>query len=455
MVSLREIPSVDQILQNPNTEQLLGSFGRDWTTQAVREVLNTEREELKTGKPCPSEEVLISMVSHELQSQAQLSLRPVINATGVILHTNLGRAPLSEDALAQIQAVGATYSTLEFDLASGKRGKRDVHAADQLIRLTGAEAALIVNNNAGAVLLVLSALAKGKKVAISRSQLVEIGGGFRIPDVMKQSGAKLLEVGTTNRTNRADFETAIAEGAKMLLWAHQSNFQIVGFSSSPEIAELGNLAHQHCLPLMVDLGSGAVVDTTRYSLRHEPTAMEVLAAGVDVVCFSGDKLLGGPQAGIILGRADLLEKIRKHPLYRALRADKLCLAGLNATLLHYLKGEAEEKIPLIRMLALKPEEIKTRVEAWIAELGFGSRVKGRSTIGGGSLPGQDLPTYLLALRCKSIPRATAALRQQNPPIIARVQEDLLLLDPRTILPWQEKDLLKGLKSIENHIEVQE
>ena len=454
MVSLRDIPSVDQILKHPNTEQLLVSFGRDWTTLAVREVLNAAREDLKAGKPCPSQTELITMVSHELETQAKLSLRPVINATGVILHTNLGRAPLSEDTLAQIQAVGASYSTLEFDLHAGKRGKRDVHAADQLIRLTGAEAALIVNNNAGAVILVLSALAKSKKVAISRSQLVEIGGGFRIPDVMKQSGAKLIEVGTTNRTNRADFEVAIAEGAKMLLWAHQSNFQIVGFSSSPEIAELGNLAHQKGVPLVVDLGSGAVVDTSRFGLRHEPTAMEVLAAGADVVCFSGDKLLGGPQAGIILGRSDLLEKIRKHPLYRALRADKLCLAGLNATLLHYLKGEAEEKIPLVRMLALKPDEIKTRGEVWIAELGYGSLVEGRSTIGGGSLPGQDLPTYLLALRCKSIPRATAALRQQDPPIIARVQEDLLLLDPRTILPWQEKDLLKGLKSIENYVEVQ-
>ncbi len=454
MVSLRDIPSVDQILQNPLTEKLLGSFGHDWTALAIREVLSTVREQLKTGKPCPSDEVLISMVSHELETQAKLSLRPVINATGVILHTNLGRALLSEDTLAQIQAVGASYSTLEFDLHAGKRGKRDVHAADQLIRLTGAEAALIVNNNAGAVLLVLSALAKSKKVAISRSQLVEIGGGFRIPDVMKQSGAKLIEVGTTNRTNIADFEAAIAEGTKLLLWAHQSNFQIVGFSSSPEIAELGNLAHQHGLPLVVDLGSGAVVDTSRFGLRHEPTAMEVLTAGADVVCFSGDKLLGGPQSGIILGRADLLEKIRKHPLYRALRADKLCLAGLNATLLHYLKGEAEEKIPLVRMLALKPDEIKSRAEAWIAELGYGSLVEGRSTIGGGSLPGQDLPTYLLALHCKSTPRATAALRQQDPPIIARVQEDLLLLDPRTILPWQDKDLLKGLKSIENYVEVQ-
>jgi len=454
MVSLRDIPSVDQLLTHPHTEALLRRFGHAWTAQVIREVLDETRKNVRAGSALPTEQELIKSAKAELEAQSELSLRPVINATGVILHTNLGRAPLSRDALEQIQAVGAGYSTLEFDLTSGKRGKRDVHAADLLTRLTGAEAALIVNNNAGAVLLILSALAKGKKVAISRSQLVEIGGGFRIPDVMKQSGAKLVEVGTTNRTNINDFGAAISEGASVLFWAHQSNFQIVGFTSSPELSEMADLAHHANIPLIVDLGSGALTDTSRYGLAHEPTVMDVLAAGADVICFSGDKLLGGPQAGIIVGKAEYLTKIRKHPLYRALRADKLCLAGLNATIFHYLKGDAEEKIPVLQMLSSTPEALKARVESWAAALGFGSVIEGLSAIGGGSMPGQDLPTFLFSVRCKSIPKATAALRQQNPPIIARVQEDLLVLDPRTVLPWQEADLLKGLKSIEKLIEAQ-
>ncbi len=452
MVSLRGIPSVDQLLTHPNAEALLREFGHDWTTSAIRQVLDEARGEVRAGKPLPGDQELIERVQELLVTQSEVSLRPVINATGVILHTNLGRAPLSPETLKQIELVSAAYSTLEFDLASGKRGKRDVHAADLLIRLTGAEAVLIVNNNAGAVLLILSALAKGKKVAISRSQLVEIGGGFRVPDVMKQSGAKLVEVGTTNRTHTADYEAAIAEGTRLILWAHQSNFQIVGFTSNPDIAELAEATHRSDLPLIVDLGSGALVDTSRYGLAHEPTVKEVLYAGADVVCFSGDKLLGGPQAGIILGKAELLEKIRKHPLYRALRADKLCLAGLNATFLHYLKGNAEDEIPILRMLSAKPEDLKARASLWAAELGFGSVIEGVSTVGGGSLPGQDLPTWLLALRCKSAQKAAGALRQHNPPIIARVQEDLLLLDPRTVLPWQEEDLIMGLKSIEKLIE---
>lgn len=452
MVSLRDIPSVDLILTHPNTEALLREFGHGWTSAAIREVLDVTREAVKAGKPLPTTPTIIDQVSERLTAQSQPSLLPVINATGVILHTNLGRAPLSEAALKQIHDVGASYCTLEYDTVRGKRGTRDSHAADLLTRLTGAQAALIVNNNAGAVLLILSALAKGKKVAISRSQLVEIGGGFRIPDVMKQSGAKLIEVGTTNRTHMADYESAIEDGAGMILWAHQSNFQILGFTSSPEIADLAEAAHRLSLPLVVDLGSGALVDTSRYGLTREPTVGEVLSAGADVVCFSGDKLLGGPQAGIILGRADLLSKIRKHPLYRALRADKLCLAGLSATFLHYLKGNAETEIPILRMLSSQPNELKARAEAWSAHLGFGRVLEGVSTVGGGSLPGQEMPTWLLALRCKSTSRASLALRQHNPPVITRAQEDMLLLDPRTVLPWQEEDLLKGLKSIENQLE---
>ncbi|MEN6531990.1 MAG: L-seryl-tRNA(Sec) selenium transferase [Anaerolineaceae bacterium] len=447
MVSLRDIPSVDQILHNPRTEQLLGLYGHAWTVSAIRELQEDLRQKLPNLAEMPSEKELIDSLESILEHQSQPSLRAVINATGVLLHTNLGRAPLSHAALAAIERVASGYSTLEYDLAKGSRGKRDMHASTLLTRLTGCESALVVNNNAAAVLLALSALAKGKKVAISRSQLVEIGGGFRIPDVMKQSGAKLVEVGTTNRTRLSDFEQAIAEGASMLLVAHQSNFKIIGFTEEPTLEDLAKLAHQHNLPLMVDLGSGALLDTAKYGLTHESTVQETLSKGADLVCFSGDKLLGGPQAGILVGKNELLAKIRRHPLYRAIRADKLCLAALSATLLHYLKGEAEQEIPLYQMLSRSFEDLTAQVQRWIDRLQDGSALEGLSTVGGGSLPGETLPTCRFALKVKSPAKFTAKLREANPPIIARVQEDLLLLDPRTVLPWQEETLLTSLQAI--------
>ena len=447
MVSPRDIPSVDQILKHPRTEQLLGAYGHAWTVSAIREVLDELRQSLPNLAEIPSDAELENSLESILQKQSQPSLRPVINATGVLLHTNLGRAPLSQAALAAVESVACGYSTLEYDLTKGKRGKRDIHASALLTRLTGGESALVVNNNAAAVLLALSALSKGKKVAISRSQLVEIGGGFRIPDVMKQSGAKLLEVGTTNRTRLADFEQAIAEGASLLLVAHQSNFKIIGFTEEPALEDLARLAHQHDLPLMVDLGSGAILDTAKYGLAHETTVQETLAKGADLVCFSSDKLLGGPQAGILIGKADLLTKIRRHPLYRAIRADKLCLAALSATLLHYLKGEAEQAIPLYQMLSRSIESLQAQVQKWIDRLQAGSAMEGFSTIGGGSLPAETLPTCLLALKVKSPAKLAATLREATPPIIARVQDDLLLLDPRTVLPWQEETLLKSLHTV--------
>ena len=447
MVSPRDIPSVDQILKHPRTEQLLGTYGHAWTVSAIREVLDELRQSLPNLAEIPSDAELENSLESILQKQSQPSLRPVINATGVLLHTNLGRAPLSQAALAAVESVACGYSTLEYDLTKGKRGKRDIHASALLTRLTDGESALVVNNNAAAVLLALSALSKGKKVAISRSQLVEIGGGFRIPDVMKQSGAKLLEVGTTNRTRLADFEQAIAEGASLLLVAHQSNFKIIGFTEEPALEDLAKLAHLHNVPLMVDLGSGAFLDTAKYGLAHETTVQETLAKGADLVCFSSDKLLGGPQAGILIGKADLLTKIRRHPLYRAIRADKLCLAALSATLLHYLKGEAEQAIPLYQMLSRSIESLQAQVQKWIDRLQAGSAKEGFSTIGGGSLPGETLPTCLLALKVKSPTKLAATLRGANPPIIARVQEDLLLLDPRTVLPWQEETLLKSLHTV--------
>ena len=447
MVSPRDIPSVDQILKHPRTEQLLGAYGHAWTVSAIREVLDELRQSLPNLAEIPSDAELVNSLESILQKQSQPSLRPVINATGVLLHTNLGRAPLSQAALAAVESVACGYSTLEYDLTKGKRGKRDIHASALLTRLTGGESALVVNNNAAAVLLALSALSKGKKVAISRSQLVEIGGGFRIPDVMKQSGAKLLEVGTTNRTRLADFEQAIAEGASLLLVAHQSNFKIIGFTEEPALEDLAKLAHLHNVPLMVDLGSGAFLDTAKYGLAHETTVQETLAKGADLVCFSSDKLLGGPQAGIIIGRSDLLAKIRRHPLYRAIRADKLCLAALSATLDQILKGEAEQAIPLYQMLSRSIESLQAQVQKWIDRLQAGSAMEGFSTIGGGSLPGETMPTCLLALKVKSPTKLAATLRGANPPIIARVQEDLLLLDPRTVLPWQEETLLKSLHTV--------
>lgn len=447
MVSLRDIPSVDQILNHPRTEQLLGSYGHAWTVSAIRELQEDLRQKLPNLVEMPSEKELIDSLESILEHQSQPSLRAVINATGVLLHTNLGRAPLSRAALAAVESVASGYSTLEYDLAKGSRGKRDMHASTLLTRLTGCESALVVNNNAGAVLVALSALAKGKKVAISRSQLVEIGGGFRIPDVMKQSSAKLVEVGTTNRTRLSDYEQAIAEGASMLLVAHQSNFKIIGFTEEPALEDLAILAHQYNLPLMVDLGSGALLDTAKYGLAHESTVQETLSKGADLVCFSGDKLLGGPQAGILVGKNELLAKIHRHPLYRAIRADKLCLAALSATLLHYLKGEAEQEIPLYQMLSRSFEDLTAQVQRWIDRLQAGSALEGLSTVGGGSLPGETLPTCLFALKVKSPAKFAVHLREANPPIIARVQEDLLLLDPRTVLPWQEETLLTSLQTI--------
>ncbi|NCP16471.1 L-seryl-tRNA(Sec) selenium transferase, partial [bacterium] len=349
--------------------------------------------------------------------------------------------------LRAMQAVGHGYSNLEFDLGTGKRGSRLIHAEALLKWLTGAEAALVVNNNAAAVLLALSALASRRRVIIARSQLVEIGGGFRVPDVMKQSGAKLVEVGTTNRVHLSDYEEALSEPTALVLRAHRSNFKIIGFTEEPELKEITIVSHRAGVPVIDDLGSGSLLATERFGLGHEPTVQESLAAGVDLVCFSGDKLLGGPQAGIILGRADLVAKIKRHPLARAVRADKLCLAALTATLLHYLKDEAEREIPIWRMIAATPEQNKARAEGWAKELGQGEIVAGESTVGGGSLPGENLPTFLLSLAVKSPDKFLEKLRQQQPPIIARTENDRVLLDPRAVLPEQEGALLVGLKNV--------
>jgi L-seryl-tRNA(Ser) seleniumtransferase len=451
MSSLRNLPSVDQLLQQPVITAWIAEFGRPLTLEALRLSLSESREEFSQSKIIPARELLMENALRILQAWTFPSLRPVINATGVILHTNLGRAPLSQAAIQAIQDVSRGYSNLEFDLIHGQRGTRLVHAEALLKRLTHAEAALVVNNNAAAVLLILSTLARRRHVVISRTQLVEIGGGFRIPDVMQQSGAHLHEVGTTNRVHLTDYATAIEETTPALIMhAHRSNFRISGFTSEPTLSELAEIAHQADIPLVDDLGSGALLDTTQFGLGHEPMVNESLEAGADLVCFSGDKLLGGPQAGIIVGKADMIAKLKKHPLARAIRADKLCLAALSATLLHYIKDEALREIPIWQMIAAPVGSLQQRAKKWAKTLGIGKVVSSQSTVGGGSLPDETLPTFVLALSARSPNRFMEHLRQFQPPVIARLEADKVFFDPRTILPHQDHDLLAAIHiSLEN------
>lgn len=444
--TLRSLPSVDRLLQIPVVRGWIAAFGHPLTLDAIRKTLDEIRVQFAEGRRIPDQDRLLARVQVLLENWTALTIKPVINVSGVILHTNLGRAPLSLAAMKAARAVALGYSTLEYDTRKGKRGSRSVHAEPLLKRLTGAEAALVVNNNAAAVLLVLTALARRRAVVIARTQLIEIGGGFRIPDVMKQSGARLVEVGTTNRVHLVDYERALEEKPVMFLRAHRSNFRILGFTSEPSLEEIAEVAHRTGLSMVDDLGSGSLLDTARFGLGHEPMVQESLKAGADLVCFSGDKLLGGPQAGIIVGRAKLVAKLKKHPLARAVRADKLCLAALSTTLLHYLKDEAEGEIPIWRMISAPTEKLKSCCLRWAEALGRGEIIAGESAVGGGSLPGETLPTWLLALTVRSPSRFLARLRQSTPPIIARVQNERVVLDPRTVLPDQEDALLIGLKN---------
>jgi L-seryl-tRNA(Ser) seleniumtransferase len=449
MTTLRNLPSVEQLLQTTTAAHLIARFGRPLTLDAIRFVLDDIRTRFKSGEitALPLADLILARAESTLAAWTKPTLVPVINASGVILHTNLGRAPLSDAAIRAMDIVSRGYSNLEFDLETGKRGSRLVHAESLLQQLTGAESALVVNNCASAVLLTLSALANRKRVVIARSQLVEIGGGFRVPDVMKSSGAKLVEVGATNKVRLADYETALEEPTALVMRAHRSNFKIVGFTEEPELKDIVEKAHEAGVPVVDDLGSGALYDTAKYGFSHEPTVQESMQAGADVILFSGDKLLGGPQAGIIIGKKALLDKIKKHPLARAVRADKACLAALSATLMHYLKDEAEREIPILKMMSLTVEQVRGRAEAWQAELGEGIVVVGESTVGGGSLPGESIPTYLLELSVRSAEKFLRALRKNNPPIIARTENEKILLDPRTVLPEQEGALLVGLKNL--------
>jgi L-seryl-tRNA(Ser) seleniumtransferase len=472
---LRALPSVDA-LRRAILAELVGltpapaSAERERrATQAARAVLREARASVRAGRDTPTLAALRAIALEELARANLPMLRPVINATGVIVNTNLGRAPLSEQAIAHVAAVARGYSTLEFDLESGERGSRQTPVRALLRELTGAEDALAVNNNAAAVLLALTALAQGREVIISRGELVEIGGGFRVPDVLRQSGARLVEVGTTNRTRIGDYEAAITPETAALLAVHPSNFRIVGFTEAPSLADLAALAKAHGLPLIHDLGSGAFERTERYGLAHEPMPQESIAAGADLVCFSGDKLLGGPQAGIIAGRAALIGELARHPLARALRIDKLTLAALEVTLRQHRDGLAEHEIPVWRMIATPQAELRLRAEAWarrLREAGVAAEViPGESMVGGGSLPGETLPTTLCAIlqedagqdagrddgrSCQGLVEGVVdvavlaqRLRRGDPPIVARVLRKRLLLDPRTVPPQMDDIVIEA------------
>jgi L-seryl-tRNA(Ser) seleniumtransferase len=433
---LRHLPSVDKLLAQASP--LIESYGRSLTTDAIRSILDEARSSIRSGGTPPDQSELLRRISNRLREWTQVRPQSVINATGVIIHTNLGRAPLSQEAITAMMAAAASYSDLEYDLERGERGQRMAAVEDVLKRVTGAEAAFVVNNNAGAVLLALSALACGKGALISRGQLVEIGGGFRVPDVMEQSGATLIEVGTTNRTHRRDYEMAlVTKEIAAIVRAHSSNFRTVGFTTEVPLEELVELANWKAIPLIDDLGSGALFDTAQYGLAHEPMVQESVAAGAHVICFSGDKLLGGPQAGIIVGKAQYVEPLKKHPLARALRLDKLDLAALSATLVHYLKGEATQKIPVWRMISLPLSEIEQQAQIFAQQLqavGFTAEViDGQSTVGGGSLPGETLPTKLVALTVNNPDDFLARLRRGDPPVVARIENDRVVFDLRTVM----------------------
>ncbi len=443
---LRDLPSVDRVLMDERVHALAEHFSREAVVELVRDAQGRARDSVTGGADAPS---LDDLVADVLAASAPWRPwpTPVINATGVILHTNLGRAPLSNDAMAAATAAAGSYTDLEYGLDTGRRGSRQAAIAELVCRVTGAQAALVVNNNASAVLLGLMEFASGKQVIVSRGEAVEIGGGFRIPDVLRHSGAELVEVGTTNRTYVRDFEAAITDRTGAILAVHASNFRTVGFTHAPSIAELVELGKRRGVPVLHDLGSGALLDTADYGLAHEPMPQESLVDGVDLAFFSGDKLLGGPQAGLIAGTAEAVARLAKHPVARAVRTDKMSLAALATTLLHYLRNEAPGEIPVWRMIAASPDDIATRARDWAETVGASSTViETRSTIGGGSLPGETLPSFALSLDPgdAGADALIEKLRSAATPIIARIEADRVLLDPRTVLPHQDEALLFGL-----------
>lgn len=459
----RKLPAVDELLHRAGLRTLLSQEGPLALADAARSVLESLRQEISAGH-LDSDAVELALsgleqaIERQLRASLRHSLRSVINATGVILHTNLGRAPIAASAIAHIQQTATTYSNLEFDIGAGERGRRDVHV-DRLFRKllstgenSSAISTIVVNNNAAAVLLTLNTLAEGGEVIVSRGELVEIGGSFRIPDVMMKSNAHLREVGTTNRTRIKDYEQVINEKTRLLLRVHRSNFQITGFTEQPSIEELVDLAHKRNIPLMEDLGSGALFDLRSVGISGEASVLDSLRAGVDVVTYSGDKLLGGPQAGMISGRADLVSRMRSNSLFRALRVDKLTYATLEATLMAYAKGD-HDGIPAVRMMRLSKDEIGKRAESLAEELIDSALtievMDGESVIGGGAAPSASLPTRLLSISSQrlSADQLSSHLRASDPPVVARVEEGRVLIDLRTVFPEQDQVLLVALDAL--------
>ena len=449
--SQRRLPSVDKLISEERIRRLTETYAHDTIVNLARQHLEELRFLIAQGESCPSFEQIADTLVARIQSLGSVSPVPVINATGVILHTNLGRAPLSTEAIAAMRQAAEGYSNLEIDLECGKRGSRQIHVEQLLCQVSGAEDALVVNNNASAVLLGLTALAKRKEVIVSRGQLVQIGGGFRIPDVMRQSGAKLVEIGTTNCTDIPDYESAISPRTAALLRVHSSNFKVIGFTQEVTLRELAVLGARYNIPVFDDLGSGCLLDTAVFGMETEPGVQDSVSAGAGLSFFSGDKLLGGPQAGIIVGRSDLVGRLKKHPLARAVRIDKIRLAALSATLLHYLKGEAVDKIPVWRMISSPLSEIERRAEAWAQAIGPLATTKaGEATVGGGSLPGSTLPTRLVVIRMPGMLKAqdlARELRLQSISVLGRIDHNSLILDPRTVLPEQDAVLIHTMKTV--------
>ncbi len=457
---LRFLPSVDAILRSNAAREILPLAGAKQTTEFARAALDKLRRELSENRQTEelSRENLLARAAEYLKenwrNERNAKLRRVINATGVVIHTNLGRAPLSENARRALIESAAGYCNLEYDVSSGKRGRRGERAEKLLAEIVGAEAALIVNNCAAAAFLILTALAKNGEVIISRGELVEIGGDFRIPDVLEQSGAILREVGTTNRTKISDYENAANENTRLFLKVHPSNYRIVGFTAMPDLRELAELAHRKNILLYEDAGSGAIFDLSKFGLTDEPIIADSIKAGADIVSFSGDKLLGGAQSGLIVGRREVIEKIRKHPLYRALRIDKLIYAALEATFESFRRETAFEEIPVLRMLSATEAELNKRAENFIEKFGANQNlqieiINGNSVIGGGSAPTVQPETILLSLthQTMSADKLEEFLRLSEPPVIARILEDKVLLDLRTVLETEEAEILRILQKI--------
>ena len=453
MAQLRDIPSVDRVLASRLLADEIRSYSREWIVSLVRQQLDKARTQVRKGAEAPSLESVAEETRRAVHDLTRPAPLPVINATGVVIHTNLGRAPLSRAAIEAAVLAAQGYSNLEFDVQNGRRGSRQAHLQGLLQDLTGAEAGLVVNNNASAVLLGLSALAQGREVIVSRGEAVEIGGGFRVPDVLVQSGALLVDVGTTNRTYVRDYENAVTDSTGAFLKAHASNFRVEGFTAAVEPGDLSALGDRLGIPVLHDVGSGSLLDTATYGMAHEPTPQESVAAGVGLTFFSGDKLLGGPQAGIVVGTRELVRKLEAHPLARAFRIDKLSLASLIATLLHYRRGEAEREIPIWRMISTPVQLIEERAVSWAQKVsdipGIAATVEiSRSAIGGGSLPGETLPTRVLSIDSSGAGRSPEmvlkGLREANPPVIARIEDDRVLLDPRTVAPDADRQILAAL-----------